>query len=67
MVYLETALKVSRLCLVEGQSICEVARQFRLSRNAVGKYLHQPIQPTYTQSQSRQRLQRVAIEDQLTT
>ncbi|MCH7672018.1 MAG: helix-turn-helix domain-containing protein [Proteobacteria bacterium] len=49
MICLETALKVRRLCLVEGQSIAEVARRFQLSRNTVRKYLRHSAPPTYTQ------------------
>ncbi len=64
---METALKVRRLCLVEGQSISEVARRFHLSRNTVRKYLHHSTPPTYSQAQPRQQPQLDAYKDQLIT
>lgn len=67
MICMETVLKVRRLCLVEGQSISEVARQFHLSRNTVRKYLRQSSPPTYNQAQPRQQPQLDAFKDQLTT
>jgi len=52
---METALKIRRLCLVEGKSISEVARRFHLSRTTVRKYLKDEQPPNYHQSKPRAR------------
>ena len=52
---METALKIRRLCLVEGKSIGAVARRFHLSRTTVRKYLKDDQPPTYHQSKPRAR------------
>ena len=52
---METALKIRRLCLVEGKSISEVARRFHLSRTTVRKYLKDDQSPAYHQSKPRAR------------
>jgi len=52
---METALKIRRLCLVEGKSISEVARRFHLSRTTVRKYLKDDQPPTYHKRQPRAR------------
>jgi len=52
---METALKIRRLCLVEGKTISEVARRFHLSRTTVRKYLKDDQSPSYHQSKPRAR------------
>lgn len=52
---METALKIRRLCLVEGKSISEVARRFHLSRTTVRKYLKDDQSPSYHLSKPRAR------------
>ena len=52
---METALKIRRLCLVEGKSISEVARRFHLSRTTVRKYLKEDQPPRYNLSKPRPR------------
>jgi transposase len=52
---METALKIRRLCLVEGKSISEVARRFHLSRTTVRKYLKDDQPPAYHLSKPRAR------------
>ena len=44
---METAIKILRLCLVNGKSISEVARRFQLSRTTVRKYLKDATPPSY--------------------
>jgi len=63
---METVLKIRRLCLVEGQSISEVARRFQLSRTTVRKYLKDPSPPAYHQTHPRPKPQLAAFETQLT-
>lgn len=63
---METVLKIRRLCLVEGQSISEVARRFQLSRTTVRKYLKDPSPPAYNQNHPRAKPQLAAFEGQLT-
>lgn len=63
---METALKIRRLCLVEGKSISEVARRFHLSRTTVRKYLKDASPPSYQFSKPRERPQLGAFEATLT-
>lgn len=63
---METALKIRRLCLVEGKSISEVARRFHLSRTTVRKYLKDAQPPSYQLSKPRERPQLGAYEAMLT-
>jgi transposase len=63
---METALKIRRLCLVEGQSISEVARRFQLSRTTVRKYLKDASPPAYNQTTPRPKPQLADFEAQLT-
>lgn len=63
---METALKIRRLCLVEGKSISEVARRFHLSRTTVRKYLKDARPPSYQLSKPRERAQLGADEAVLT-
>ena len=62
---METALKIRRLCLVEGKSISEVARRFHLSRTTVRKYLKDDQPPAYHQSKPRARPQLGDYEETL--
>jgi len=39
--------KIRRLCLVEGRSVSEVAREFNLSRTTIYKYLNDTHEPIY--------------------
>ena len=63
---METALKIRRLCLVEGKSISEVARRFQLSRTTVRKYLKDPDPPAYRKAKPRPKPQLAAFELLLT-
>jgi transposase len=63
---METALKIRRLCLVEGKSISEVARRFHLSRTTIRKYLKEDRPPAYRQSKPRSRPQLGDFESLLT-
>jgi len=63
---METALKIRRLCLVEGKSISAVARRFHLSRTTVRKYLKDDQPPSYHQSKPRARPQLGDYEATLT-
>ena len=66
MLCMETVLKIRRLCLVEGQSISEVARRFQLSRTTVRKYLNDPGPPAYHLLHPRPKPQLGDYEAQLT-
>ena len=44
---METVAKIRRRRLVEGETISGIARELRLSRNTVKKYLHQSEPPAY--------------------
>ena len=63
---METALKIRRLCLVEGKSISEVARRFHLSRTTVRKYLKDESPPSYQLQKPRARPRLGGFEPQLT-
>jgi transposase len=63
---METAIKIRRLCLVEGKSISEVARRFQLSRTTVRKYLKTPHPPAYHRTSPRPKPQLAAFESLLT-
>ena len=42
--------KIRCLCLVEGRSVSEVAREFNLSRTTIYKYLNESSEPIYQRS-----------------
>ncbi|MEO0439152.1 MAG: helix-turn-helix domain-containing protein [Pseudomonadota bacterium] len=63
---METALKIRRLCLVEGKSISEVARRFHLSRTTIRKYLKDDQLPSYKLSKPRGKPRLGAFESTLT-
>lgn len=64
---METVLKVRRLCLVEGRTQSSVARDLRLSRTTVRKYLKDASPPEYYQEQLRPCPQLGPFKAQLTT
>ena len=47
MLCMETIVKLRRRHLVKGESISAIARDFRLSRNTVRKYLKAETEPRY--------------------
>ena len=48
---METVAKIRRRRLVAGESISGIARELRLARNTVKKYLHQSEPPPYRRSE----------------
>ena len=48
---METVAKIRRRRLVAGESISGIARELRLARNTVKKYLHQSEPPAYRRSE----------------
>ena len=50
---IETVAKIRRRRLVEGETISGIARELRLSRNTVKKYLQQSEPPTYRHRKQR--------------
>ena len=51
MFCMETVAKIRRRRLVDGETISGIARELRVSRNTVKKYLNQTEPPAYRRSE----------------